>query len=83
MRTLIVLDHVVQVAARPITQLSATAISALLRDAEHIPVTAAVAFDGSVDLYAVGPVSTRDEVHALRAFAAVTDAPLRWHEGVR
>lgn len=34
---------------------------------------------GVVHLWPTGPVSTMDEVHTLRAIAAVTDSPLAWH----
>lgn len=33
-------------------------------------------------IYALDPTSTEQEVQALRAFTAVTDAPVHWHQAV-
>lgn len=49
---------------------------------QHLPLTAAVAYDGSVDLWPKAPTTTAEEVRVMRAFAAVTDARLRWHRAV-
>jgi hypothetical protein len=82
MRTLIVNAHVVDVVARRIEQPAATTICTVLRSVEHIPVTALVGFDGTVHLHASRQLSTPEEVTALRAFAACTDARLAWHPAV-
>lgn len=82
MRTVISAEHVVDVVGQPITQPVATVVCIVLRGVEHLPVTADVAFDGTVHLRATRPMTTLEEVTALRAFMSVTDAPLRWHPAV-
>lgn len=82
MRTIISAEHVVDVVGQPIAQPVATLVCIVLRGVEHLPVTADVAFDGTVHLRPARPMSTFEEVTALRAFLAVTDAPLRWHPAV-
>lgn len=72
-------QHAVDVVAQRIEQPVATAVCTVLR-AAHIPVTAAVAFDGSLHLRPQRELTTAEEVAALRAFAAVTDVRLRIHE---
>jgi hypothetical protein len=51
--------------------------------ADGLPVTAAVDYDGTVDLWADRKVTTLEEVHCLCTFMAKTDARLRWHEATR
>jgi hypothetical protein len=36
----------------------------------------------AIHLHPVGPVTTAQEVRALRAFCAVTDVRVQWHEAV-
>lgn len=60
-----------------ITQEQATAVCAGL----DMPVSADVAFDGTVHLRARGPMDTRQEARALAAMLAVT-AAVRWHGAV-
>lgn len=78
MSLLILTARTVHVIRRRIDQATATQLAT----DKHLPVTAAVAYDGTVDLWPTRPVSTVDEVAALRAFVAATDAPLRWHPAV-
>jgi hypothetical protein len=73
--------HAVDVVAKRIEQPIATAVCAVLR-AEHIPLTAAVAFDGSLHLHPQRPLRTPERVTAIRAFAAVTDVRQVWHGAV-
>lgn len=79
MRTLISSGHVVDVVGHFITQPVATAVCTVLAGVEHIPVSADVGYDGTVHLRPARPLATLEEVTAMRAFTAVTDAPLRWH----
>lgn len=66
-----------------ITQPEADAIRKVLWSIERIPVGVCITRLGEVDVYPVGrELSTLEEVTALRAFAAVTDAPLYWCPGV-
>jgi hypothetical protein len=74
--------HAVDVVAKRIDQPTAATVCTVLRSVEHIPVTAAVAFDGSLHLRAERTLSTWEEVTAMRAFCAVTDVRVRWHEAV-
>lgn len=82
MRTLIANGHVIDVVGHRIAQAEAAAVCNVLRAVEHIPLTADVAFDGTVHIRPQRELSTADEVTALRAFAAVTDARLIWHGAV-
>lgn len=50
--------------------------------AEGIRVVLAADIDRVLHIYALLPVTTRQEVRALSAFAEVTDARLAWHEAV-
>lgn len=77
MRTLITSGHARDVVAQRITQAQASAVCAGL----GTPVSADVGFDGTVHLRARGPVTTEQEVAALAAMLAVTDA-VRWHKAV-
>jgi hypothetical protein len=79
MKTLIANGHVVDVVAHRIGDVEVQAVCNVLRSVEHIALTADLSFDGRVvNLRSQGQLSTLDEVTALRAFAAVTDAELRW-----
>jgi hypothetical protein len=83
MRTLILNGHAVDVIGRRIDSAEALAVCKVLDSVEHVQVTADVSFDGEIVHIRPGAVmSTLDEVTALRAFAAVTDAELRWHPAV-
>jgi hypothetical protein len=81
MRVVMVEQHAVDVVAKRIEQPVATAVCTVLRSA-HIPVTADVAFDGSLHLRPQRELSTAEEVTTLRAFAALTDVRLTWHAAV-
>ena len=52
------------------------------RLARLLPLTAAVGYDGTIDLWADRELTTLEEVQALTVFIDVTDAPLRWHQAV-
>jgi hypothetical protein len=82
MRVVMVRQHAVDVVAKRIEQPIATAVCKVLGSVAHIPVTAAVAFDGSLHLHAGRQLSTAEEVTATRAFCAVTDVRITWHEAV-
>lgn len=79
MRTVIARGHAVDVVAKRIEQPVATAVCTVLRSVEHIPVTAAVAFDGSLHLRPERVLTTLEEVTTLRAFCACTDVRVTWH----
>lgn len=67
------------VVAHQLTAPEAHAICAVLHAVEHINVEAHVAERGVVYVWPVGrELSTAEEVSALRAFNAVTDARVRW-----
>jgi hypothetical protein len=66
-------------ARHPLTRSEALQICACLA-VEGIRIT--IKLSEAVDVYAVGPVDTRQEVAALGAVLARTDAPVRWHAGV-
>lgn len=63
------------VVARRIDQTTATQLA----NERRLLVTPAVDYDGVIDLWPRGPLSTLGEVRALAAFMARTDAPVRWH----
>jgi hypothetical protein len=63
---------------RPLGEWTAAAINGDLAEAQ-VPVAIAVGPDGAIDLYALDELSTTQEVQALFAVAAETDARLRWH----
>jgi hypothetical protein len=67
----------VQVTAQPLTADQAADITAALAD-RHIPIRAAID-GGAVHVWPQRPMSTGDEVTALGAFIAATDARLHWH----
>lgn len=70
--------------AHPLTASEAAAVRTVLWSVEHIPVDVHVDQAGRVNLWPVGrEVTTLEEVTALRAFAAVTDSPLRWFPAVQ
>lgn len=72
-------SRTVGVIANPLSDSAARLVlDALAQDG--IPL--AVRAGGTVHLYAIGPLTTAQEVRALRAFAAVTDARLAWHKAV-
>lgn len=61
----------------------AHAILTVLWSVEHIPVGAHLNERGYVAVWPVGRALTvAEEVRALRAFCAVTDAPVRWFPAV-
>jgi hypothetical protein len=65
-------------ALHPMTQVEADALCTALHAIEHLAVGAHVNVAGYVALYPVGRQATvLEEVTALRAFCAVTDAPVR------
>lgn len=70
---------------RELTAAEARAVCCVLHAVEHITVDAHVvssALAGCVvvNVWPVGrELTTREEVSALRAFAAVTDSPIRWY----
>lgn len=82
MRTLIVEAHVVDVVGRFVTQDTATAVCKVLRAVSHIPITADVAYDGSVNLRPGRLLCTAERVTVMRAFTACTDCRLNWHQAV-
>lgn len=83
MRTLICGGQVVSVVEQRIGPAEARAVCRVLGGVEHILVVADVQYGGEVvHIWPQGQMSTRDEVTALRAFLAVTDAELRWHPAV-
>lgn len=83
MRTEIIGGHVVDRIAHQLTDTEATVITKVLA-AEGIRVEPTEPdLYGVVHLWALQPVDTPGEVRALRAFRAVTDAPLHWHGAVR
>lgn len=71
--------HTVDVIARRISPAEARAVCLVLASVEHLAVAADLSPDGKlVYLRPLGDESTWAEVTAFRAFAAVTDAELRW-----
>lgn len=91
MRTMILEDatgvgHVSEMAGRPPTPDQLATVCTVLR-AQHIPLTThidqqwgiPIGAETTVHAYALAVLSTRQEVLALRAIAAVTDARLAWH----
>lgn len=64
---------------RPLDEWTAAAINGDLAEA-GVPVAVQVREDGTVDLWALDPLSTTQEVTALYAVTAETDARVRWHE---
>jgi hypothetical protein len=74
-------SRTVAVVARPLTGVEANAIGVALNQ-RHIPVAVSVDACHVIHLWPWLPLTTTDEVRAMRAFAAVTDAPLRWHPAV-
>jgi hypothetical protein len=83
MRTLIANGHVVDVVAHRIGDVEAQAVCNVLRSVEHIALTADLSFDGRVvHLRPQRDLLTPERVTTMRAFAAVTDAELRWHQAV-
>lgn len=71
------------VLAHAMTPVEANAVRVVLWSTEHIPVDVHVDQDGRVNVWPVGrELTTLEEVTALRAFAAVSDAPLRWFPAV-
>jgi hypothetical protein len=72
---------IAEVIGSPISVTTAAAIADDLAADDSIYL--AVRLDGNtVHLWPIAPVDTAQEVHALRAFAAVTDSPLAWHPSV-
>lgn len=67
----------VQIADRPCTDTMAADITATLAD-RRIPVRAAID-DHAVHVWPQRPVTTAEEVAALRAFSLATDSRLIWH----
>ncbi len=70
----------------PIAQPEADAIRTVLWSAEHIPVGVHISDDATgpkVNVWPVGrPLTTAEEVTALRAFCGATDLPVRWIKAV-
>lgn len=66
-----------QAPVHPLSFLEASVIADGLADTCGIRIK--VELGRVVHLYALGPVTTAQEVAALRAFAAVTDSRLAWH----
>jgi hypothetical protein len=81
-RVVMVEDHAVDVVAKRIEQPDATAVCEQLRDVEHIPVIASVAFDGSLHLWPQRELLTCERVTAIRAFCACSDVRQVWHVAV-
>lgn len=69
-------DRTVQVVARPLTEPAMFAVQAAL-DADGLVVR--IERGPAVDIFPTAELRTAEEVRVLRALAAVTDAPLRWH----
>ena len=76
MRTLIADGHTRDVVGHRIAQIEATTVCTVLRAVEHIPLTADVAFDGSVFVRPQRELSTPEWVTVMRAFCAVSDSPI-------
>lgn len=74
-------QHAVDVVAKRIDQPTATAVCTVLR-AQHIPVIAAVAFDGSLHLHPQRVLTTPEEVSMFRAFTACSDVRIIPHWAV-
>jgi hypothetical protein len=69
--------------AHQLTDLEAQVIRVVLWSTEHIPVDVHVDQDCRVNIWPIGrKLTVLEEVTALRAFASVSDAPLRWFPGV-
>jgi hypothetical protein len=67
----------------PLSAPAADAIRCALWSTEHIPVDVHVDQNGLVNIWAVGrPLTTAEEVSALRAFIGATDSRVRWFQGV-
>ncbi len=79
MITTIVAGHVIDLPAREISDMQAVDIAAGLL-AHGIHVIPVVDVFRTLHLWAVGSLSTEAEVAALRAFTAVTDCRIAWHE---
>lgn len=79
----IVIDHghAVDVFARPICQVDATAIAATL-GRSGIGVESTVDALGVVKLWPLHKLTTAEEVAVLQAYTAVTDSRLAWHRAV-
>lgn len=61
---------------------AATVCAALAADEQHLPVLAAADARNIVHVWAQRPMTTAEEVTVLRAFAAVSDSRLAWHQAV-
>jgi hypothetical protein len=68
---------------RAIIQVEATTVCNVLRAVEHIPLTADVASDGTVNLHPQRELTTPERVAVLRAFGSVTDVCLHWDPAVK
>jgi hypothetical protein len=76
--TAIVDGHVVEAPARELTQVDAYLVRKHLAD-QGIRVVLGRDIDRVLHIWALTPTTTAQEVAALRAFAAATDARLAWH----
>lgn len=77
----IIAGHVVERPNRELTDADAHRITVALA-AQGIHIAPVVDVYRTVHLWAQQPVSTTDEVRALKAYADVTDSRLAWHEAV-
>ena len=67
--------------AHQLTAPEAHAICTVLAAVEHIPVTVEIADkSGQVDIWPARVLTVLEEVTAIRAVAATTDARICWHE---
>lgn len=78
MRVEIASGHVRTVVARRLTEDRAAVVTAVLRT-QGLHVSPEVDVFGVVHLW-TKPTDTAGEIRVLRAFAAVTDSPLAYHE---
>jgi cytochrome b len=72
--------HVIDVVARPLHWLVAAIVAEHLSHEHGIRIR--IQLGPVVHLTALRPVTTEQEVVALRALRRFTDAPLAWHEAV-
>lgn len=74
-------SRTVSVIAHPLTDADAQAVTAQLA-AQGIPVTLTRGDGHRVNLWPFAPVTTRQEVQALRIVEGITDAPVAWNQAV-